>query len=266
MNTDKDAILMKALRASAVDDLLRLPCFHGFASEDEILAAFMDGRLDTEQQRAVKQALASRNSLRQQWQSLHEAVPAVQQQGICRGGKQRFGTLRQWGGIAMVASVALVAVVFYRTEPLPPESAQPSVAMDVMSEPAPAPQAKKQMPMQAREMTESRLEAPALAARAQVELDWQAWLQAYQGEASDSAFADTVATRFQQLALAARDVERSDCADDAVARLKERFNASREDFPRELIPLTPDNAADWCALPATLKQNAELAVTPDNNP
>ncbi|MZR63560.1 hypothetical protein [Alcanivorax sp. DP30] len=125
MKTDNENALMQSLRMSATPsgELLSLPLFKGFASEDEILAAWQDGALSTAQETALKAALASSNSLRQQWLALSAAVPKTTHGAVWHG-LFRW----HWATIGMTASVALVGVLLFRQGQLPMMSGD-SVAM-----------------------------------------------------------------------------------------------------------------------------------------
>lgn len=116
MNTDNEKTLMQSFRSSgtSADTLLSLPLFQGFASEDEILAAWQDGALSIEQETALKAALASSNSLRQQWLALSAAVPKTAHGAVWHG-LFRW----HWATIGMTASVALVGVLLFRQGQLP---------------------------------------------------------------------------------------------------------------------------------------------------
>lgn len=132
MNSDNEKTLMQSLRVEdASSELLSLPLFEGYRSEDEILAAWQEGALSAEQERVLKGALASSNRLRQQWLALSAAVPKAQH-GAAWHAMFRW----HWATIGMTASVALVGVLLFRQGQLPmapaemamQESAVPSVA------------------------------------------------------------------------------------------------------------------------------------------
>lgn len=116
MNSDNEKTLMQSLRqpGEREADLLEQSLFSGFASEDEILAAWQEGSLDSQQEAALKAALASSNTLRQQWLALSDAVPKASHGAVWHG-LFRW----HWATIGMTASVALVGVLLFRQGQLP---------------------------------------------------------------------------------------------------------------------------------------------------
>ncbi|MCK0153423.1 hypothetical protein MWU49_06905 [Alcanivorax sp. S6407] len=133
MNSDNEKALMQSLRqpAEAGDALLSSPLFTGFASEDEILAAWQEGALNAEQEGALKSALASSNALRQQWLALSAAVPKAS-----HGAVWHSFFRWHWATIGMTASVALVGVLLFRQGQLPVMPEQSAAMHSPMEEQA----------------------------------------------------------------------------------------------------------------------------------
>ena len=298
MNTDNEKALMQSLRMSGASsgELLSLPLFEGFASDDEILAAWQDGALSVEQETVLKAALASSNSLRQQWLALSAAVPKTTHGAVWHG-LFRW----HWATIGMTASVALVGVLLFRQGQLPMMTGdhvamqEPQVEMSMdeadvaFSDALVAPEAKvRRETLQKRQLStneavesgadafsEERAEVASAPARpkpgpvaaAPPALPSAARL-APQSVPNWSIYLSVY--RGQQetdhnhdmarLALAVLAVEASQCAPEDVVALKQAFQAASLRYPEAFASLTPDSEAGWCELGGRLEGRAEEAL------
>lgn len=247
--------------------------FEGFASDEEIVAAFLDGQLTAAQSEAVKAMLVASSSLRQTWQASAAALSASEQQSAQASSR----SVKTGVWLSLAASVAMLAVFAVRQ----PDLWQPA-------------------PLASTEQVESliveQISAPTLASQAVPLMAWQAYLLAYQlpdGAAEmerpgpqddssadapdkDNAISNAISNAtgnvtsngdyasFSDLAeaLLALQAKCSDAA--ALAFAQQRFAVVREQYPAALVPLAPKNPQQWCDLGRTLQQYADMAVSASN--
>lgn len=168
LNSDNENALMQSLRVSdsGASPLLSHPIFKGFGSEDEVLAAWQDGHLSTEQETFLKSALASNNSLRQQWLALSAAVPHS------KHGALWHGLFRwHWATIGMTASVALVGVLLFRQGQLPMAPEDSMVMREVMVERSEADRVTMEQTRQQESLSEAKASQQLAAKRERAEMD-----------------------------------------------------------------------------------------------
>lgn len=255
MANNAEKTIIQAVLQQSHPALLGQPVFAGFESEDAILAAFVDRRLTTEQESAIKQALSANPLLRQQWQAVRAAQAS---QPAVRRSKARLGWA--FGGFGMAASLAFVAVLLWsgnESEPQQKLAEKREPHQELEAKPKPRPLANVASP-------------PNYASRPVPISAWQAFLKVYAGEENPASPIDKAAQQFAEVAKELRILESTTCQGEA-SPLGEEFLAAQfawallaMHFKQELGSLAPDNDADWCQFGATLKQKAQMAVT-DNN-
>lgn len=251
MNTDNEKTLMQSLRVSesGTSDLLSLPVFSGFGSEDEILAAWQEGALSTEQEAALKAALATSNSLRQQWLALSAAVPMV------KHGAVWHGLFRwHWATIGMTASVALVGVLLFRQGQLPMAPAETAVMHE---------------PVADRSLEAARVESDALAGREQSGAE----AKAFNGVAQKRQLASEEARRSMADSFAQDSAEIESIEMDSAPLMEERSRvaATPQPGPLAVAPssamapatLAPEEAPAWQEYLNVYREG--LAADPDSD-
>lgn len=255
MATDTEKAVIQALLHQSRRELLVQPLFDGYYSEDAVLAAFVDKRLTSEQERAVKQALSANSVLRQQWQ----AVLAARSEASAEK-RRKTMPWGAFGGFGLVASLAFIAVLVWSGK-----APEPQRQLATQREPQQALEAKRE-PLAPANVAS----APNYASRPVPISAWQAFLKVYAGEESPASPIDKAAQQFAEVAKELRILESTTCQGKA-SPLGDEFLAAQfawallaTHFKQELGSLAPDNDADWCQFGATLKQKAQMAVT-DNS-
>ncbi len=277
-------LLLAVSREAPAGDIRAYPPLAGFASEDEILAAFVDGSLTPEQTDCVKAALAGNPRLRQQWMACRQAIEAVSASTATER-KQQARRRRFAGGLGLAASLVLALLVTLQMPPAPEMSAPPweerAIATVRSSGEVSESQAKLMAPpppaTEARYAREPRDEAPQHDAQGFAEetadavpvAAWEMYVSVYLGWAESPGgiympFAMAAAAHSR---LAERCVS-EDMSDpqwlpenrDAAEEAASTFADIHALYPRALQAFVPDSKADWCELGPTLRRFAYRAV------
>lgn len=258
------------LRALSKNEALSLPSeksdsrkdelFADFGSDDEIIAAFLDGKLTPQQSNAVKQMLVERPSLRQLWlasASTEQKQRALGQTSAVRG--KRAGMR-----LSMVASVAMLAAVLMVLAVRNPELWQPTQLADTTQPEPIMSETSRSDTFASQTLTPETDAAPQLASQAVPLMAWQTFLEAYQSRGEESGREWQQSNDYASFAILAAALVALEgaCADDkALALAQQHFVEVVEQYPAVLTPMTPIDRQQWCGLGKTLQQYASLAVS-----
>ncbi len=253
-------LLLAVSREPPVVDVRDNLLLAGFASEDEILAAFLDGTLTPEQQVNVKRALAANARLRQQWQACKDALEA--------GNVQRSSRWRYTSGLALAASVVLALLVTLQW-PMPQPPEHPVV--NVGSSGAMAKQWSNDGVSLDLPMTIPTVEHASTTASQAVPVGaWEMYLGVYLNwtESPGGTYMPFAMTAAALSRL--EEVCREELRDDSnwlseyrssFADAQQTFSEIQARYPQALTPFLPTSESEWCDLGSRLQQYAARAVS-----
>jgi hypothetical protein len=245
--------------------------FAGFESDDEVIAAFLDGKLTPQQSDSVKRMLVASPSLRQLWQasasalSVTVSVPvsasaSARVSASMPASNQTFTKSRKSVGVqlSMVASVAMVAALLAVLAVRSPELWQPTQL-------ASSEQAEQLSPegFTPEILTPETNIAPQLASQAVPLMAWKTYLAAYQLRDEGSVRKRQENNDYAAFAILAQSLVALEgaCSDDKTLILaQQHFTAVAQEYPAAMMPMTPVDRQQWCGLGVALQQYANLAV------
>lgn len=233
--------------------------FAGFESDDEVIAAFLDGKLTPQQSDSVKRMLVASPSLRQLWQASASGL-SVPVSASMPASNQTFTKSRKSVGVqlSMVASVAMVAALLTVLAVRNPELWQPTQL-------ASSEQAEQLSPegFTPEILTPETNIAPQLASQAVPLMAWKTYLAAYQLRDEGGLHERQENNDYVAFAILAQSLVALEgaCSDDKTLTLaQQHFTAVAQEYPAALMPMTPVDRQQWCGLGVALQQYANLAV------
>ncbi|MYM64346.1 hypothetical protein [Pseudomaricurvus sp. HS19] len=277
-------LLLAISREAPVGDMRAYPPLAGFASEDEILAAFVDGSLTPDQSRCVQAALAGNPRLRQQWIACREAIDVINASAAATR-QQQARRRRFAGGLGLAASVVVALLVTLQVPPAPemsaPQLEERAIVNVGSAGQRPEPQAKRMKPppeaieqRYAREARDETLEpAPrelsADTAETVPVAAWEMYVSVYLGwtESPGGIYMPFAMAAAAHSRLAERCIS-EDMNDsqwlpenrDVAAEAASTFADIHARYPQALESFVPVSKADWCELGPKLRRFAYRAV------